>query len=391
MKVTICQIFKKIILFLIISVFISGCWNKRELDELGIVGGLGIDLDEKSNQLDMTFQVIKPGEVRSSGGGDQEAGGKGNPVVLYKSKGKSIFEAIRKLANESSRKLYFAHNQVIVISEEAAKKGVRRLLTFFFRDQELRSSMWILICKGKAEDTLKVPGNQEKISSTELADILKVEKSASQSVTIDLQDFVSRLLSKTTAPVAPYFEISQAEGEKLKLTGTAVFDHDKMVGRLSPQESRGLLWITGQVKSGVMTVKVSQSKEWATFEIAQSKTKTKISLKNKQIKVVLNVSTLFFLDEQSGSGDLVTLDNLKKLETLLNRAIKNDIRTTWEKVSLLNVDVFGFGEMIHREYPKKWKIFEPNWNKLFTKIKLEVKSDSRIYNTGQIIKPISPL
>ena len=49
---------KMILLFLILTLLLSGCWSKRELHELAIVVALGIDkVDE---DFEVSIQVVDP-------------------------------------------------------------------------------------------------------------------------------------------------------------------------------------------------------------------------------------------------------------------------------------------------------------------------------------------
>ena len=50
-----------ICLLCILTILLSGCWSKRELNELAIVVALGIDkIDE---DYEITVQIVDPGEI----------------------------------------------------------------------------------------------------------------------------------------------------------------------------------------------------------------------------------------------------------------------------------------------------------------------------------------
>ena len=131
----------------------GGCWNYRELDQMGIVSGVGFDLAPEPGKLLLTIQVIKPGEVKGGAGGGGssggEAGGQAQPVVNIESTGTTVFEAVREAVTKFSRKLLWSHNQVLIIGKEAAEKGVRRFMDFEIRDAEPRPTAWILVTPGK--------------------------------------------------------------------------------------------------------------------------------------------------------------------------------------------------------------------------------------------------
>ncbi|UZM97818.1 hypothetical protein OL548_22945 [Lysinibacillus sp. MHQ-1] len=52
---------KTICLLCILTLLLSGCWSKRELNELAIVVALGIDKVE--DEFEITVQIVDPSEV----------------------------------------------------------------------------------------------------------------------------------------------------------------------------------------------------------------------------------------------------------------------------------------------------------------------------------------
>lgn len=56
-----------IFFLLLIAVCINGCWSYRELNQLAIIAGVGIDTEKKSDEVQLSVQIIKPSEVQSGG------------------------------------------------------------------------------------------------------------------------------------------------------------------------------------------------------------------------------------------------------------------------------------------------------------------------------------
>ncbi|WMT41390.1 hypothetical protein RE628_02140 [Paenibacillus sp. D2_2] len=54
-------------LLLMASTLLTGCWNRRELNELAIAVGLGLDKDGDKYQV--SIQVVNPSEVSNGKGG----------------------------------------------------------------------------------------------------------------------------------------------------------------------------------------------------------------------------------------------------------------------------------------------------------------------------------
>lgn len=136
---------------------ITGCWNRRELNDLALV--VAMSIDKSGDQYMVTLQVVDAGEVSSKIGTSGRT-----PVITYSEKGKHVFEAIRKMTTETPRKLYFSHLQMLVISEDIAKEGISKSLEFLSRDHEVRKDFFVVIAKEEqAKSILENITSLEKI------------------------------------------------------------------------------------------------------------------------------------------------------------------------------------------------------------------------------------
>ncbi len=371
---------------------LAGCWNYRELEQLGIVTGLGVDAGKRKGTVILTAQIIKPTAVQSGGGGGNTGGGGSGqtaPVVVKSIDGASPFDAARNFIKETSRRLYFPHSQMIIFGREQAEQGVKHIVDFFIRDNEPRPTTQVLVARGNAAEILKSPGEIEKVSAYEIASMLRIQRSLSQNVTVNLQEFLSSLISKTTAAVTPLIEINSENPQKrFRLYGSAVFKEDRLVGELTEHETRGLLWVQGKVRSGVIVVRAPGGK--ASFEIMKSSVKIKAKISNGQPLIEMRISEVGNLDCQMSEADLSKPEMLRKLARCKTAVIRNEIEAAIAKARRLNADIFGFGEAFHRENPKLWKKIEPQWETLFPQLRVSIDIRSTIPLVGLTSKPIIP-
>ncbi|NLY74867.1 MAG: Ger(x)C family spore germination protein [Firmicutes bacterium] len=385
---------KKVLAVLLLS-FMScagGCWNYRELDQLGIVSGVGFDLAPETGKILLTIQVIKPGEAKAGGGGGssggEESGSQTRSVVVVESTGATVFDAVREAVTKFSRKLFWPHNQVLIIGKEAAEQGVRRFMDFEIRDAEPRPTAWVMVTPGKAGDLLKAPGKMEKIPAMEIAEMLRAQSVTSKAGSFMVHDFVLRLLSKTAAPVATQIRLN--EKNEVQLGGTAVFIGEKLTGFIGKRETRGLLWVLGKVKSGIVTVKDPDNKGKVSLEVIRSSSKIKTEVKGDSVRIKVTVSVRSNVGNQNGELDLSKLETLKSLARREETAIRNEIKAALDKARELKADIFGFGEAVRRDHPKAWKRLEPRWDEIFTELQVDLTVKANINQVGLIIKPIKP-
>lgn len=104
-----------------------------------------------------------------------------------------------------------------------------------------------------------------KICATYIKDIAKAIESPAKATSItskipkvELLDVLNALASKTYNSFIPGIEIEKHEKDKkemVRLHKTAILNKDKLTGWFGRKEARGLLWVLGKVKSGVIVVK----------------------------------------------------------------------------------------------------------------------------------------
>ena len=139
---------------LVVSVTcLSGCWDRREINELAVVSALGIDKEDDIWKV--TAEIFRP---TSGGGNDGNTGGGGGTAErqawVVQGQDYTILGALRDMALKVPRRVYAAHISAIIIGEEMARQGILEFLDLWERDAEARLITKILICRGRAEDVL---------------------------------------------------------------------------------------------------------------------------------------------------------------------------------------------------------------------------------------------
>ena len=130
---------KQILLLLSLIFLLSGCWDKRELNELAITMALGIDKSEDGYKV--TAQVAVPAELSAKGGPGH------SQIVLFQATGKTVEDALRKLTKEAPRIIYPGHLQMLVFGESLAKEGIGKPLDFMSRNWEVRADYYVVVAK----------------------------------------------------------------------------------------------------------------------------------------------------------------------------------------------------------------------------------------------------
>ena len=364
------------LLVILWTALLTGCWNRREIETLGFVLAFGVDQRE-DGRVEVTTELAKPGAMaRREGGGG--GGGKEKPYKTYSASGKTLFDAIRNVTRESPRKLWFGHNQLVVIGEEMARRGVLPVLELVERDGELRREIWVLVARGKAKDVIEAEIDLEKTPAKSLIRLIKVRGATSTAQAVRANEFLKVLSAKHTSPTTSVVTLSRKEG--------------KLIGFLDATETRGMLWATGKVKSGIITVPCpGDEKEKVALEIIRARGEIEPRVEDGKVSFVMKIKEQGNLGEQTSPLDLTTPARIGELERRKAAAIEGEITAALRKARELKADIFGFGEALHREYPAVWRELKEKWeSEEFPGISVALDIETKLRRTGKVGRPTQP-
>ncbi|MDP4105021.1 MAG: Ger(x)C family spore germination protein [Bacillota bacterium] len=385
----------KVLLLLFLSVpLLTGCWNQEELPNLAFVMALGVDKAKNNQGYTLTFEIVNPGNVAAS----QMGGGQGVPVAVYKSTGKSLFDATRKASKKLSRKIYFAHTNAVVISEQVAKDGVLDLLDILDRDPIFRTTTQLFIAKDtSAENVVSTLTILDKIPVNKIVKSLNVtEAMLGENMKVTIDDFIKDIVSSGKEPFTNGVILpgNQKLGDKMsniaidkpgviiEIDGLALFKGGKLIGWIDGNQARGVVWTLNKVNGTDVFVDWQGKKKAIGVIIRRSNAKFSPSIRNGKPFIQVAIKAEADIEQVNTSLKITDPAVIKKLEDMVGEEVKKEVRDSIKTVQSKKSDIFGFGDSIHRAYPKKWKNLKSNWNKEFSTLDFSVKSEVYLRRHG---------
>jgi spore germination protein KC len=372
-----------ILIMLISSVILTSCWNYREINDVDIIVGVGIDWDSKNNKYILTYEVIsvEPGVGR----------GRMQSRTIQNT-GDTLFGGIRKFAEKNGKVAYWAHTKVMIISRDTAEKGIVPMLDYTMRDAEFRPDMNILISDENTASQILTLKQGMKISSFKLEESLKVQHKVGSFENVDLWNFTDKLSREGFSPVAPIVYLEK-RGEKIvpKVSGTAVFKEDKMIGILGGDETKYYLFIDDEIRNQPLDIKYQVDSEDLNVSLEILKNNTKVKPINKGGKLVMsiNIETDVAIAEIGGTKNIIEEKARGELEKNIEKYIKRNVIRLINRVQdEYNSDIFGFGNTIKKQMPKEWKKIGKEWDEYFPKLKVEVNTKVNITKSALTSEPI---
>jgi spore germination protein KC len=378
-------------MLLVLPLLLGGCWSGVEVQRRAILSSAGVDIADDPSLITLTMQVIKPVMKSSS----EDA------ILIVSSVADSLFMATRKVREMLSRRPYWGQLQIFVVSEEIARKSIKPVLDFLSRDYEPNRQAWILIAKGVTARTLLYAGwGFSGIPATEILGLVQMADADGLLHIATVNDMVMSLEQGGQSTTTGYLELSfdtkeqpkQIDPEaKIVLAGSAVFCKDRLVGYFDPRLSRGVNWITGEVKNTAVALIDSESaKGTVTMEVVSSTSKMKAKLKEDKPVFEVDIDVIgHIVDVQDSTLDLNAQEVIDNLNCRLATTIKLEAEDSIRQAQQLAADVFGFGAEFYRTFPKIWPTIQDDWNDLiFPTLDVKVTVEATIRLTGVIRKPL---
>lgn len=378
-------------------VTMSGCWDTREINELGLVTAVGIDKGEGSDEYSLTVQIANPSS-ESSGSGQSSAK---SEVWIGQEKGPSLFDATRKLVKRSSRRIMWAHNNVVIIGESMAREGIIPIIDFFTHNPELRMKSAIVISKGDAKDYISAKIGMDNPPGVSFVSLENYRGLTAESVESNILQVCSSLKGKYSNPVIA--EISLVEGIKqqesqksgesgsggateiVELSGAAIFKKDKMLDWLTPEECRGISWVLNQTKDTAVTVfDPDHGNKSVVVETRGVKAKIISRIVKGIPDITINISGKGDIVEEDGATKLDINDVKKRISGMLEKRIEDEVKNSLNAVQKkYKVDCLGFAQIAHSQNRKEWNAGLKNrWEEIFPEIPVKVTANINIKSSA---------
>ncbi|MFD0710363.1 Ger(x)C family spore germination protein [Paenibacillus sp. GCM10027626] len=396
---------KGLVLLLLCSIIVllTGCWSRHELNELSITLGLGID--KKGDRYFVSAQVVDPSQAaaKSMGGTNRV------PVTLYRSTGKSVSEALRKMTTVAPRTIYLAHLRIVIFGEELARSGIGDALDFLSRDNETRTDFYFAIARDtSAEKILSILTPLEKIPANNLYSSLQTSANYwAPTHGLFLDELLNGLAARGKSPAITGVRIlgQNKENEEeeqnstsivnkikppieLSYEGIGVLHGDRLIGWLSSDESKGYNYIQGHVKQTLGHIECEDGGRLAS-DVVRAHTNLTSKIINGAPEIFIHISAEGNIKEVACHVNLNDPATIPKLNKQVNAVMANLVQKAVNAAQhKFKTDFLGFGDSLRKKQPSAWAKMEKDWEKLFESVPVHIDVDYRLRRIGTITNPL---
>lgn len=305
---------------------VSGCGDRRELEDLTVILMTGIDLDEKGNLL-----IYESSPVFSREAKDKEE--------EYGIKALTLRQARVKMDAVVSALSVGGKTQLVLLSKKLLEqKDWFRLFDSSFRDAKNSINARVVAVDGPVAEVIKFYPRDKPRLPLHLVKLIDTSARRNLTVKTTMQELQRQMTDKG---LTPYITEIRKEKE-IKLNGTALLNEQgNYVTRLEPQENMLLRMLQGQGKGEMpMTVSIPDIQSTGpiklnelSFAVRKVSTKVKTGWQDDRFSFQLAVNLSVVLTEKAiPPGE--KLDE-QELERIIQEQMQNQLTAFVHKIQKL--------------------------------------------------------
>lgn len=379
------------------GILLPGCSNYKELNDIALVVGIGIDYIPSKNQYEVVFQAVNPSENTAKG-----AGSGGTPVTNYITTGKTITEAVQNTSKLYSRRNVFSHIELVVLGEQLTKKeSINFIFDIFERDAGVRVNVPVLIARGEKVKTIMdiLPSNDKVPVRTLLGKVENAALYTGEYGETKIYEVIEHLSNKGSEPAISGISVkgnkkkgtSKSNLEEMQkayitLNGVAIFKKGKLIGWLDGLGTKAIQIVQNKVKITNLQIHCDKNR-YNSIAVTRLKSHSKVDIHNNHAMITIYANAYGFMPEVLCNKDISKKKVMQEYERKAQQELKKEIMDGVVEAQKMKSDIFGFGEMYHLNHPQKWKTIKKEWNDLFSEAEVNVLVETNIEGTGMRIKP----
>lgn len=325
---------KKMIILLIIIFLSTGCYDNVELDDLAIVTGVGIDYQD--DLFYVTYEILS--DVRTD---------ENTTLLSYTvtGDGKTISEAFINANYKVSKKSYFAHLKILIISEEIINGHFNKITDFLLRDTNIRSEFKVLVANNTTpEKILNSNDKNHPVVSELIVNLIDNEKYNNNLVIGEtFKQILSKIISDNYDVILNTISIIDDE---IAINNSYILNGYKYQETLSKQDSALYNLLTKNIKA----MEFNKEYEKGNFTISINSSKTDIKVDDNKITINSNLEGKVI--ENNAEFILKDTDTYKKLNDEFGSLIEDAIKEFVQNLQKNKSDILGFQDIYYRNTRK---------------------------------------
>jgi spore germination protein len=362
-------------LFIIIS--LAGCAEPQILEEIGLITTVGYDLGEKGKLKGTAVELKIEPNAKSD-------------IKIIETQAYSA-RGLKSAGNKrAAKRLLSGQMRVIVMGEELAEKGMLHIAETLTKDPSISDLTYLCVAEGDARTLL----NTKLVTTSDIG--MYIYKLIDQNTKGELMPSATLqevLHSYYTVGRDPYMPILMKQDDTyVVFSGVGIYKDDRLVGRISTDDSFYLKLINDKYKAGSTDLIFksaspklrgrSEENSLTVISLDTINSSSDLKLVNKKkLEFDVNIKLQARLLDINSDIDLTKPHNLKLFEKEVSNEMEKHVKKLIFYCQSKNSDVIGLGE-VYRASVRNSKLTKDKWHTMYQDAKVNVHVDFSMMRSG---------
>jgi spore germination protein KC len=375
-----------LVMLLVVALLLpaSGCWDYNEIEDMLFVAGIAYDR-APSGKLRSTIEVSTV----------MAEGESAKPEYL-EVEGDTFYDTFRNTIKIADKPLYWSHAEVVIVSQDIARKEMSDLVDMLLRLPQMRVNLAMLVSKeGTAGEVLEAQNPAKSLNSLDILGSLKAERQLEKSPYIQLYQFADAMADESQSAVLPAVGLGDSNGQRIvEISGSAVFNGPWLQGFLDEFDTRSFMMLDygkdlydlplpadfgGKFSSASVQFFLKRVEIYPDF--TDGKAKVDIYIQGEIIPVEISGAST-----DPAKFKTVTDAILTSTCTAVENAVPAMISHTKD---LNGADVMSIGNRLKDRMPETWRQICGHWRDYYKDMQVTVRVGIKLRNTGVSIAPLT--
>ena len=297
----------------------------------------------------------------------------GNMVVNTSAGGATVSSAINNTTKAVSKRAFFGHNKIIVLSKELAQNDIKNYIDYFLRSEDSRADVAICVSKEKAKFILESKENDANVPSENILFLINNNEKTGQSILVNENEFLMLYEDKYSDIYLPVIERKDDEST-VKSAGVALFSDNRLAYITNDIETKGFVILNNKAKD--VLIQISDEK-FGKIDVKLSNIKCKKFASVTEGKAYFNVeinADIILGEIENGTQNKLSKKDYGRLCALVEKACNEMISKTYNACIYAKSNALRIGKFIARDCPDYYKRHLADFNGDFQKVELNVNS-----------------
>ncbi len=315
---------KRLIIIISLVLILCGCYDYRELNDMSVVSGIGIDY--KDNKYVVSLEITK--SIKDGNANELE-------TIIYTGDDSILANAFLEAKNQSDKYVYMEHVNILLLSKNLCYKGTSDIIDYIVRDTSINSNYYMVM----VDDPLEV--FKTKIENDSISNIITntINSYLDDTSFEDIDIIASYMMNSRDDMAIPSISLDE---DRVIFNNIAYFNGDKMVGEIGAK-----LYTILRLNSS----NVNFSKNGNTISIYKNDIKYKVD--EDIVKIIVTGEGL--IKEIDPKIDLENKDSYNYLSRIISKDMKLDIEAFLEETLSKDSDLLGLEDKYYKKFKQNMK------------------------------------